>query len=167
MKWFYCFILSISIKTFFGFKQLLYWSFQKIRRKRNSMMGSIFCYAAGLRSWNVLLEVFCNFQTIKSVDQLNDCFWAFSYFWKTFQLLIFLGSSHLLLTLIWKYFFKYVNFIKTIILKDIHFCGTDFLKFCELWSIPRKKIFLQQSSGKEFDVQEESFWNPFSKINKR
>ena len=145
MKWFYCFTFSISIETFFGFEQLLYWSFQKIRRKRNSMMGSIFCYAAGLRSWNVLLEIFCNFQTTKSVDQLNDCFWAFSYFWKTFQLLIFLGSSHLLPTLIWKYFFKYVNFIKTIILKDINFCGTDFLKFCELWSIPRKKKYSSNS----------------------
>ena len=43
-------------------------------------MDSIFCYAVGLKSLDVFLEISWNFMTTKSVEQQNDCFWAFSYF---------------------------------------------------------------------------------------
>ena len=45
---------------------------------RNRMMGSIFCYAVGLRSWDVFLQNFRKFpEQIISIETVNDCFWAF------------------------------------------------------------------------------------------
>ena len=41
----------------------------RIRRKENSMMDCIFCYAAGLRRWDIFLKMFWNFQITKSVEQ--------------------------------------------------------------------------------------------------
>lgn len=41
----------------------------RIRRKKNSLMDSIFCYAASLRKWDVFLQIFCNFPITKSVKQ--------------------------------------------------------------------------------------------------
>ena len=88
------FIFSISIKLFF---MVLRSSFFEIFGKlqwRNSMIGFMFCYTAGLRSWDVFVGIFWNF---KNKNRQSNC---------ERPLVI---CEKLLLIL--KYYFKYINFI--------------------------------------------------------
>ena len=84
---------------------------------KNSMMRSMFCYAAGLRRWGGFFFIFLEFpESIISRATMNDCFFFFH--WILQSLFFFFEAIYRSLVLckklllILKYYLKYVNFIK-------------------------------------------------------